>query len=572
MKITAIHANGGSQYLRNVRTFSTLNKIGFGAAGQSECDWICQVAVYLAQKSPLMNRFSAVLFCAALAMTATVGAASPAPDLIAQIHFAGGGQISADTNSLAFTNLWCSPEAQTLRRQTLDKLARAPFKLLLDRIPPQATDKAGQLRPLFDDLLQSEWFLNVRDATNGSPEFALAIRLDSDRAGLWQINLANVLESWTGLSAEKIRGGWKLEKHHPPNLIRFVHTGDWIIFGWGQDDLPLNDELVRRVSAEKRPTPIATNYWLRADVDWARLTRGFSLPVATNFPETQFEVVGRSNNLRFDGKFVFTRPQALPLESWRMPTNIIHAPFVSFTAMRGFRPWLEKQGWAQSFGLQPLPNQVFAWALPQIPFQTFAAAPVENSTNAIRQISSKLNVGIHTNLHNPFLHSFTVMTDDDRIAWHGLPFIAPFIQPAHEPAGDFLLAGLFPNSPSPSRFPAELLAQLDSTNLVFYHWEITAERLPEVRSLDQLAFLLDGRPQLGAQSAAAKWLDRIGPTLGNTVTEITQTAPNEWTFKRKSPGGLTAVEFVALANWLEATNFPCRDLHLPPRSNNLPVP
>ena len=45
--------------------------------------------------------------------------------------------------------------------------------------------------------------------------------------------------------------------------------------------------------------------------------------------------------------------------------------------------------------------------------------------------------------------------------------------------------------------------------------------------------------------------------LGNTVTEITQTAPNEWTFKRKAPGGLTALELVALANWLEATNFPC---------------
>ena len=272
------------------------------------------------------------------------------------------------------------------------------------------------------------------------------------------------------------------------------------------------------------------------------------------------------------GKFIFPQPLALSLEPWRMPTNTIHGPFVSFTAVRGFAPWLEKQGWAQPFEIQPLPNQAFVWALAQIPFQTFVAVPVENATNTIQQIGTRLTVGLHTNLQNPFLPSFTVTTNDNKIAWRGIPFIAPVLQPVREPEGDFLLAGLFPNSPNSSPFPPELLAQLDRTNLIFYHWEITAERLPEVRSLSQLAFLLTGRPQLGAQSAAAKWLDRIGPTLGNTVTEITQTAPDEWTFKRKAPGGLTALELVALANWLETTNFPCYDLRLSPRPKNPAVP
>jgi hypothetical protein len=34
-------------------------------------------------------------------------------------------------------------------------------------------------------------------------------------------------------------------------------------------------------------------------------------------------------------------------------------------------------------------------------------------------------------------------------------------------------------------------------------------------------------------------------------------------FTRKAPGGLTAVELTALANWLEAPNFPGCDLSLP---------
>jgi hypothetical protein len=517
-----------------------------------------------------MKKLFPVLLCSALVIAGagyshsrenTVAVALP-PDLIAQIHFVGGEQISADTNSLAFTNLWCSPEAQVLREQTLNKLSHAPYEWLRERMTLRQKDEAGRLRPLLDDLLQSEWFLAVRDTTNGSLEFALAIRLNSSRAQLWQTNLANVLESWTKLSTKKIRDGWELKKHLPPDLIRFFHVGDWVVFGWGQDELPLNDALVRRVLAEKRPTSATKDYWLSADVNGARLARGFSLSVATNLPETRFEIVGRGGNLRVDGKLIPSQPLVLSLEPWRMPTNTIHAPFVSFTAVRGFAPWLEKQGCAQPFKIQPLPNQAFVWALAQIPFQMFVAVPVENATNAIQQIGAKLAVGTHTNFQNPFLPSFTVTTNNNEISWSGFPFIVPAIQPVREPAGDFLLAGLFPNSPSPGSLPTELLAQLDRINLLFYHWEITTERLPEIRGLSQLALSLAGCPQLGAQSAASKWLDRIGPGLGNTVTEITQTAPDEWMFKRKAPGGLTAFELVALANWLEATNFPSYSLHL----------
>jgi hypothetical protein len=517
-----------------------------------------------------MKKLFPVLLCAVLVIAGvgygysrenTAAVALP-PDLIAQIHFVGSEQITADTNSPAFTNLWCSPEAQALREQTLNKLSHVPYEWLRDRMTPHEKDEAGRLRPLLDDLLQSEWFLGVRDTTNGSPELALAIRLDSNRAQLWQTNLVNVLESWTELSAKKNRNGWELKKHLPPDLIRFVRAGDWIVFGWGQDELSLNDALVRRVLAEKRPTPATKDYWLSADVNWARLARGFSLSVGTNCPETRFEIVGRAGNLRIDGNLIFPQSLALSLEPWRIPKNTIHAPFVSFTAVRGFAPWLEKQGWARPFEIQPTPNQAFIWALAQIPFQTFVAMPVENATNAIQQIGAKLPVGAHTNSQNPFLPSFTVTTNDNEISWHGFPFIVPFFQPVREPVGDFLLAALFPNSPSPGSLPTELFAQLDRTNLIFYHWEITAERLQEIRGLSQLMLSLTDRPQLGAQSAAAKWLDRIGPTLGNTVTEITQTAPDEWAFKREAPGGLTAFELVVFANWLEATNFPSYSLHL----------
>jgi hypothetical protein len=497
---------------------------------------------------------------------------APPLDLIAQIHFAGAEKISADTNSAAFTNSFCSPEAMALREQTLNKLARAPYQFLQKRMTPGAGDETARLRPLLDDLLRAEWFLQIRDATNGSPEFALAVRLDEDRAQLWRTNLANTLESWTELPVKKIHGGWQMKKHLPPDLIRFVRVGDWVVLGCGQDELPLNDEIIRRVLAEKRPAPNAGNDWLSADLDWPRLARWFAPLQKFDLPKTQLQVVGRGDNLRLNGEFIFPQPLDSPLEKWLVPTNTIHEPFVSFTAARGFATWMEKQRWAQSFKIEPMPDQIFIWALGELPFQTFVATPVPNATNDIRQLGEKLSAIAGTNFQNAVFGLCTLTTNDSQIILRGFPFISPFVQNVREPSGDFLLAGLSPNSPNSGPLPPKLFETLAPTNLVFYHWEITAERLPEVRILSQFALMLAQRNQLDGKSAAAKWLDHISPTLGNTVTTVSQTAPDELTFTRTAPGGLVAIEFVALANWLESANFPLDGFQLPalPKTNSLP--
>jgi len=510
------------------------------------------------------------LFCAAMMAAVVAQASPPAPDLMARVHFAGAEQISADTNAVAFTNLWCSPEAQALREQTLNKLSRAPYNWFKRKILSGTNDGAVQLRPLLDDLLGAEWFLQIRDATNGSPEFALAIRLNAGRAQLWQTNLGNVLEAWTGMSVEKIRNGWELKKHLPPNVIRFVRVGDWVVFGWGQDKLLLNDELVRRVLAEKRPAPAEKNNWLTADLDWPRLARWLPSLSAVDLPETRWQAVGRDGNLHVDGKLIFPQPLAMTLEKWRMPTNTIHQPFVSFTAARGIAPWLEKQNWAQPYEILPVPNQGFIWALAQMPLQTFAAVPVPDASNALVQLDQKLSAS--TNWQSHFMMPLTMEMTNNQISWTGLPFVAPKLEALHEPSGDFLFAGVFPNNPKGKPLPPELLTLLGQTNLVYYHWEITAERLKLLPQLTQLALMVTRHRQLDAQSAAGKWLNRVGPTLGNTVTEVRQTAPNELSFTRKAPGGLTAVELTALANWLEAPNFPGCDLRMPPPKFKHPHP
>lgn len=499
------------------------------------------------------------VFLVALLITLTVQAQT---NLIARIHFIGADQISSDSNYAAFTNLFCSPEAQALKEQTLDKLAREPYEFLRARISDRLANQAERFRPLLDDLLSNEWLLEVRDATNGSPEFGLAIHLNDAHAQLWQTNLADALETWTKLPAEKIPSGWQLKKHLPPNLIRLARIGDWVVLGCGQDELPLNNEIAQRILNEKRPVTEAKNYWLSLDVNWPRLAHWLPFTNQLNLPETSLQIFPKSGDLRFAGKLIYTQPLELETELWKIPTNIISEPLVSFTALRGVQSWLEKQNRLKDMH-DLLPNQVFVWALAQIPLQSYIAAPVQNPTNAIRELDEKMTSDFAARLEKYSLGSIQLATNGTEIDWRGLPFVAPFVQAEHDAAGQFLFAGAFPNSPASEPLPPELFAELNRSNIVYYDWEITAERLPQVLNLSQLAFLLTNHPQLDENSAAAKWLKHIGPMLGNTVTEITQTAPNELTLTRKAPGGLTAIEFVALAHWLEATNFPF-DLHLPP--------
>ena len=493
------------------------------------------------------------LFLAALVLAAA--AKSPAQtDLIARVHFAGADQISADPNHFAFTNQFTSAEARALESQTLDKLSRVPGEWFKSKLPPGAGDGAAQLRPLLDDLLKSEWTFSILGATNGSPIYILVIQLSNERAQLWSKNLASVLQSWTGIGISPDKSGnLVLKKHEPPNLFEISRLGDWVLIDCRQDDLsggisiPLN--------------PSWTNGWLSVDANWPRLAQLFPALKAFDLPKIQMQAVGRGGNLQLTGKLTLAQP--LPtLEKWRIPTNEIHQSLVSFTAARGVGPWLAKQGWMRPFEIQPQPDQLFVWALAQIPFQTYAAEPVPDARAALAQLNQRLSADAKS--EGNFFMSFTMTNENDEISWRGLPFIMPFVKAVREPAGDFLVGGFFPNPPKAPPQPPELLASLNQPNLVYYHWEATAGRLKELPQLSQLLLVLTRHEQVNAESAAGKWLDRIEPALGNAVTEVTQTAPNELAFKRTAGGGLTAIELLALVDWLEAPKFPALDLRLPP--------
>jgi hypothetical protein len=485
-----------------------------------------------------MKTLSAIF--ALLLFAAGARAALPQPDLIAQIHFAGAQRISASANFSAFTNEFCSAEALALRAQTADKLSGWLSGWLQKNLNTTVVGGAAKLRPLLDDLQKAEWFLEARAAAGGRPEVAIAIRQDECHAQLWQTDLKLFFPAAT-----------------------FKSTAGWLIFDSDPALLKLGDRLAQKISAPP-------SGWLDLDVNWPRLAQWHPKLKEFALPETQFTVTAPDTSFRINGKFSFPENLSLNLEPWRVPTNTLHQPFNSLTAVRGFASWFQSQAWAQPFQITPVPNQLFVWALPQVPFQTFAAIPVPDSVNALAQADTRLQPVLSAaNARDYFITQITQGMTNNQIGWQGVPFIAPHLRSVREPAGQFLFWETFPNSPKSKPLPPELFARLATKDLVFYHWEITADRVPQLLNLSQFGLMVTRHKQLAGGSAGLKWLQRTGAALGNTDTEITQSGPAELTFARKAPGVFTAVELFALANWLEATNFPGCDLKLPPRPQKL---
>ena len=487
--------------------------------------------------------------------------APPKPEVLVRVHFAGAAHFNATTNAAALKTILALPESSNLLHQTLGKLAHAPFARFQAQLGDRTNDCAELLRPLLDELTEAESFFELGARSNRPPEWALAVRVSAAQAEVWRTNLATTLSSFTGIQptnfATADTRGWVLTKHDAPNTIALGLAGEWVVLGAGQDELLLQADLVQRIKTEGRPIAAITNY-LEALVDWPRLDGQPPWLALLRLPKMELALDSKGENLQT--KLAMTLPQPLVWnpEPWQFPTNTIREPVVSFSAIRGIgdrlRPFLSL------LGLKPesVPNQLCTWSLAEIPFQTFAAAPVADVTNLMAQLCATLPPLFNTNTQGRALGTWRTSTNQEAILWGDMPFFGGFLRAADEETnGGFIFGGLFPNSPRKIPPPPELYFQvLGRTNLAYYDWEIGAERLLAWRNMSQLALLLAEKPQLGPQTAAMKWMEAIAPRLGNIGTSITVTEPDQMTLTRVSPYGFTSLETVLLANWLESVTFP----------------
>jgi hypothetical protein len=496
--------------------------------------------------STQMKTFLILVSATLWLVAATVQAAPWEPGLVARIHFAGGDAVTADPNSIPLKNVWSSPEAQVLRMQTLDKLAQFLDGWLRQAIAPSLPITL-QTRPLLADLVQAEWQLEVRQPAGSAVEFSLAVRLANDRALAWQAVLNPVLSGWKQSSPS----------HHGYLMVK----EGWLFFALDNAPAPVAAGAIANLN----------HAWLTAEVDWTRLAVWFPAVRKFDIPQTRLQVTGINGNFEATGHLYLTQPLP-PLQKWQFPTNLVHSPFLSFTAARGISDWLRQQPWAVGLGLNPLPDQLFTWVEPQIPFLAFAAIPMPNGKAVLPKVAGFVNDGLRTDPVNSPFFGVAVQTNTDNIIVTGMPLVDPFLQARQEPGGDFLFGGYIPQTPRGQVAPPELFARLSQPDLVFFHWEITSDRMKIFPQLYQLTFLFTMHRQLEGGTAANNWLKQLCPTLGPTVTTATEVSPTELAFARRAPAGLTAVELVALGSWLEAPNFPGCDLSMKMVRKKLPHP
>ncbi len=496
--------------------------------------WCGHVSVCVARGSLAFTRHSmrshflaAVVAAIAWGCAArtTAAAAAAAPRLV-QWHFLGTARLAQDTNAVRLRAVLAQSTTRVVLEHATSRLAAAA-----------TTDAAAATTltcPLLADLLAAESFGEVRGGTGVPTQWLLALRLPAERGQHWATN-------------------W-------PALVRALgmakgqasYAGGWLVGGVGANaaapDLqPLRARVAQAGRAEA---------WLEGEANLPRLARTFGWPTNVTWPQAHFAVTGRGLNVRTTARLAFDHTLDLPLEAWRIPTNTVREPLLSFTAIQGLRPWLTGQSVLAELGL-PAPNQVFVWAQSQVPYQTQLAWAMPNAVERIAALRTRLLPVARA--HVPWLNLGRVEydTNSHRVSWLGFPVIVPFLNPA--PDAGFVEAGIFPVVNPKATVPPELYAQiLGRKELAYYDWELTQPRLADWLVLQTLQGMVAGYAPPLTNRVILSWLQDTNVTgnLGNSVTEVTRTSPRELDAVRTSAVGLTAFEILQFARWVGGERFP----------------
>lgn len=514
------------------------------------------------------------------ARPAAVPQAIAAPESLARIHWLGKKHVAADTNAAYLMSIWNLPESGRLEAQTLDKLATAPWRFagklatnyqtLVTNHHVLVTGPVLSLRPLIEDLLQEECYLEIRQATNQPAETVLAVRLSEARAALWQTNLATAVESLAGRRPEPAPGGaagWFLTFHDrrsgATNQMLFVRARDWTLCSLSQGRSGLLGDLVASIGIRGVPYGPHPDNWLQAELDLPGLAKtlelGWSLP--DNFPRVSLAVNGDGQDVRTRGQLKFAKALPGELAPWNIPTNLVHEPLIGFTAVRNIETLLGSLKIWTDLGLGSVPNQFFGWSQQGLPFLTFFAAPMPDASNTVVNLAERLATAGNSWALSNSIGRFTSARDANGVTWDGLALIAPVLKSSVETGGGFLCGSLLSVALTNRPPPADLLAQITGpTNLVGYDWEITSLRTHAWIDIAQLARLLFNRAQIPFEGATLAWFKAAEPKLRTTATALTKLDAKQIGLVRRSSVGFNSIELQLLADWLESPNFP-RGLH-----------
>lgn len=485
------------------------------------------------------------------------------PETVARIHWLGKKQLGLDAGAYYLSRIWGLPETLRLQSQTLDKLSIAPWRLVRDETS-LTNIPAGLVRPLLEDMVQEESFLEINQPTNQAAEIVFAVRLNAARAGLWETNLAVSFESLTGVWPQKSSQGqgWSLRRPQTsPELIELTRVGNWTLIAFAKSRNELLVEISNRIQRYGVPFfSRPTNYWMEAELDLERtlLVMGIKKSLPDKLPRLWLGVEGDGGNVISRGSFTFPARLNLPLENWNIPTNLIHEPLASFTALRGTGPLTSTLKIWNGSPPPSVPNQLFFWSLDGAPMQSYFAAPVSNVGDRMNRLSDAFLQKGNSWLAAHGVGSFQKLAGINGINWQGIPALSPFVV-AVDVNGGCLYGGTAPDAGAATNPPASdgmLHDVVRRTNLVCYDWEVTSSKLLSNYYLSQTARSVSRHSQLPLECSGSIWLNLLMSRVNTSTTLVTLAAPDRLTWIRKSTLGFTAAELHLMVDWFESPRFP----------------
>jgi len=461
---------------------------------------------------------------------------APADQPILRVHWAGIKALRADTNATHLLSIWDMPETARLREQTLDKLALASWRLL--EAGGSTNDALRLLRPLLDHIIEEECYFEMH-SNNPALGFVFAIRLDDEKATIWDTNLAQIIESQGDATLSRSSSGWTVSSKRLPTSIQMIRSGGWMALSGG-----LQTEQVPNLGWAGQS---ATGPLLVVEFDSTRLLSTRDLLGG------RIQIGCSNDSVRTTGSLRFRQHMFDVLPAWKLPTGILDGALTSFTALRGVESGLTEL--MKSLGAQTVAGQVFLWSLEGSLTQTYGAIPVVDSVEVVSGISPNIMNRVNSFAGTNELLGFRKSTQYTGLEWTGLPFLSPFIQATTLDGQDYVVLGLF--SPrKPSSPPQELLEAIAQQDLVCYDWELTGIRIQQWLYIFQFLRFVTSLPQLPDDSASLVFLKALTPKLGNCVTRLVREKNGEVSLTRQSGVGFTALELHLLADWLESPSFP----------------
>ncbi len=517
-----------------------------------------------------------------------VGADKP-ENVVLQYHFLGAAPLAEDTNAAAARKVFALPSTLRFEDLVLNRLSTNLAASLHFQTNQQTV---SLLRPLLDDLLRAESIASLGGSSGKPINYVLAVHLDSQRAQVWEQNLKTASPG----PGEELRAetfsGWQWNRGASDSFW-MVPARDWLLVGRGGDLASVRSDYLQQIQKTGRPGPALDFNWFEADVDWPRLANWFPLSSCPlKLARTQMAISAGQGNFHMTSQVTY--PEAIQWQPHPMslPTNLVREPLSSFATGQNVEPFLKSDETLSRFCTNPLSDQFYFWSMGEMAFQSYVAWPVNDPGNTLATLSAQAIGALNPKLKALNGTELTWQPKASRLVWSKLQLIAPIVLPAPASNGQFLVAGLFPLTPGKAPAPKALWAQFqDRTDLVYYDWELTGPRVWHLLTVTEVLPILQvlgvgPREPLVAGASPAKpgtntlaapgvqsrlnaqkqWLLGLAPFLGNTVTEVTKTGPNELTVLRNSPFVFSSLELVLLSHWLSDTPAGPLDLSLLPQA------